>query len=120
MFLRPPKRVIAALFFTALLTLTCFAQDQTRNAPRGLQMEFPAGGRLRIENDLGNVTAESWSQKYLYVTASGVAGRLSLSSIVIENGDQGFVIRVVQRPGSPLVFLWVASIETINAIFCHD
>ena len=102
MFLRPPKRVIAALFFTALLTLTCFAQDQTRNAPRGLQMEFPAGGRLRIENDLGNVTAESWSQKYLYVTASGVAGRLSLSSIVIENGDQGFVIRVVQRPGSPV------------------
>ena len=102
MVLRPPKRVIAALFFTALVSLTCFAQDQNANARRGLQMEFPAGGRLRIENDLGNVAAESWSQKYLYVTASGVAGRLSLSSIVIENGDQGFVIRVVQRPGSPV------------------
>ena len=105
MFLRPPKRVIAALFLTALVSLTCLARDQTGNAPRGLQMEFPAGGRLRIENNLGSVAAESWSQKYLYVTASGEAGRLSLSSIVIENGDQGFVIRVVPRPGSPVALI---------------
>ena len=65
-------------------------------------MEFPAGGQLRIVNTLGSVSAESWNQKYVYVTATGEAGRSGLSSIVIENGSQGFVIRVAQRPGSPL------------------
>jgi VWFA-related protein len=65
-------------------------------------MEFPAGGRLRIENEFGNVAAESWSQKYVYVAASGEAGRSGLSSVVIENGIQGFVIRVVRRPGGPI------------------
>ncbi len=102
MFLRLLKRVIAALFLPALLTLTCFAQTATSDASQGLQMEFPAGGQLRIENELGGVAAESWSQKYVYVTASGEAGRSRLSSVVIENGNQGFVIRVVRRPGSPV------------------
>jgi VWFA-related protein len=63
-------------------------------------MEFPIGGQLRIENDLGNVTAESWSEKYVSVTASGEAGRSKLSSVVIENGNQGFTIRVRRRPGA--------------------
>jgi VWFA-related protein len=63
-------------------------------------MEFPSGGQLRIENDLGKVRAESWSEKYVYVTASGEAGTSKLSSVVIENGNQGFTIRVKRRPGA--------------------
>lgn len=99
MLLRPLKRVIAALFPVALITITCFAQTSIESA-QGLKLEFPAGGQLRIENELGGVAAESWSQKYVYVTASGEAGRSGLSSVVIENGNQGFVIRVARRPGS--------------------
>lgn len=99
MFLRPLKCAIAALFFPALLSLTCFGQTSPE-VPQGLQMEFPAGGQLRIANEFGNVTAESWSQKYVYVNARGEAGRSGLSSIVVENGNQGFVIRVVRRPGA--------------------
>ena len=100
--MRSLKRVIAAAFFPALLSLTSFAQTTTSDAPRGLQMEFPAGGQLRIENGLGGVTAESWNQKYVIVAATGEAGSSRLSSVVIENGTQGFVIRVVQRPGAPI------------------
>ncbi|MGH9931042.1 MAG: VWA domain-containing protein [Pyrinomonadaceae bacterium] len=102
MSLRLLKRVIAALFLPVLLTLTCFAQTATSDASPGLQMEFPSGGKLRIENELGGVAAETWSQKYVYVTASGEAGKPRLSAVVIENGNQGFVIRVVRRPGSPV------------------
>ena len=65
-------------------------------------MEFPAGGQLRIANEFGNVAAESWDQKHVYVNASGEPGKSGLSSVVIENGNQGFVIRVVRRPGAAL------------------
>jgi VWFA-related protein len=101
MFLRPLKRVIAALFLLSGLSLICPAQTTSENYP-GLTMEFPAGGQLRIENQLGGVAAESWSQKYVYVTASGEAGSPKLSAVVIENGSQGFAIRVVRKPGAPL------------------
>ncbi len=99
MLLRPLKGLIVTLF---LLALTVCAQTAAIDASQGLQMEFPTGGQLRIENDLGKVTAESWSQKYIYVTANGEAGRSKLSSVVIENGKQGFTIRVRRRPGAQL------------------
>ena len=102
MYLRPVKPVIAALFFVVLFSLTSFAQTTTGDVRPGLQMEFPAGGQLRIVNTLGSVSAESWNQKYVYVTANGESAGPGLSSVVIENGNQGFVIRVVQRPGTPL------------------
>lgn len=101
MFLRPVTRVIAALFLSALLALAGFSQTPAGDAPPGLQMEFPAGGRLRIENQLGNVSAEGWNQRHVFVSASGEAGVSRLSSVVIENGSQGFVIRVTRRPGAP-------------------
>src|SRR6185436_7070068 len=101
MYLCSLKPLITTLFLL-LLALTGFAQTAGNEASQGLQMEFPAGGQLRIENDLGSVTAESWSQKYVYVTASGEAGSSRLSSVVIENGNQGFVIRVRRRPGTPV------------------
>ena len=101
MYLCSLKPLITTLFLL-LLALTGFAQTAGNEASQGLQMEFPAGGQLRIENDLGSVTAESWSQKYVYVTASGEAGSSRLSSVVIENGNRGFVIRVRRRPGTPV------------------
>ena len=98
MFLRPLKGLITALFLP-LLALAVYAQTPEIDSSQGLQMEFPTGGQLRIENDLGKVMAESWNQKYIYVTASGETGRSRLSSVVIENGKRGFTIRVKRRPG---------------------
>jgi len=99
MLLRPLKGLITALFLP-LLALAVSAQTPEIDSSQGLQMEFPTGGQLRIENDVGKVAAESWSQKYIYVTASGETGRSRLSSVVIENGKQGFIIRVRRRPGA--------------------
>ncbi|MEP6818477.1 MAG: VWA domain-containing protein [bacterium] len=102
MYFGPLKRVIAALFFVALLTFSCLAQTSTSSEYSGVQIEFPAGGQLRVVNEFGDVTAESWSQKYVYLMANGASGSSRLSSVVIEQANQGFVIRVVQRPGSPV------------------
>jgi VWFA-related protein len=82
----------SALVLLILLSLTCLAQ----NSP-GVKIEFPAGGRLQIENDLGSVTAVSADQKFVSVTADGAAA--SLSSVVIDNRSQGLVIRV-SHPGA--------------------
>lgn len=101
MFLRPVTRVIAALFLSTFLALNGFSQAPASDAPSGQQMEFPAGGHLRIENQLGSVTATVWNQKHVFVSASGERGASRLSSVVIENGSQGFVIRVTRRPGAP-------------------
>lgn len=99
MLLCPLKRLIAAPFFAAILALSSLAQTPASNAAPGLQMEFPGGGRLRIENQLGGVAAESWNQKYVYVNAEGQAGRSSLSYVTIENASEGFIIRVRRKPG---------------------
>lgn len=96
------KRVSATVFLPALLTLSSFAQTARSDAPEGVQIEFPAGGQLRIENAFGNVAAESWKQKYVYVTTSEGAVASKRSSVVIENRNQGFVVRVFRRPGAPV------------------
>lgn len=99
MFLQSLKRTFAVLFFLALLIVSCFAQTGTSGAYQGIQIEFPAGGQLRIENDLGNVAAEAWNQNYLSVTTSEGTTPTKGASVVIEKKTQGLVVRVVRRPG---------------------
>jgi len=98
MFLRSFRRVLAALFFPALLAVSCPAQTATSDVYEGVQIEFPVNGQLRIENELGDVAAEIWKQKYVYVTTSEGAASSKGSSVVIENRNPGFVVRVVRRP----------------------
>jgi VWFA-related protein len=125
MFLKSVRRVSAALFFPALLAVSCLAQTATAGSPsgqpawgagsdayEGVQIEFPASGQLRIENELGDVAAEIWKQKYVYVTTSEGAASSKGSSVVIENRNQGFVIRVVRRPN--VSGAYVASPVPIN------
>lgn len=103
MFLRSFKRVLAVvLFFPALLTVSGLAQTAT-GANQGVQIEFPAGGQLRIENQLGDIAAETWKEKYIEVTTSEGSVPTRASSVVIENRNQGFIVRVVRRPNIPIV-----------------
>jgi VWFA-related protein len=85
------------LLLPALLLVSCLAQSTNGDASEGVQIEFPANGQLRIVNELGDVAAETWKQKYIYVTTSERTSPVRGSSIVIENRNQGFVIRVVRR-----------------------
>ena len=122
MFLKSVRRVF---FFPALLVVSCLAQTATAGSPSGqpawgagsdaydgVQIEFPASGQLRIENELGDVAAEIWKQKYVYVTTSEGAASSKGSSVVIENRNRGFVIRVVRRPN--VSGAYVASPVPIN------
>jgi hypothetical protein len=68
MFMQSVTRVLAVLFCSALFGVSCLAQTAAGGADEGVQIEFPVGGQVRIENNLGDITAEIWKQKYIYVT----------------------------------------------------
>ncbi len=106
------RRVFAALFFAALLAVSCLTQTATSYAYEGIQIEFPTGGQLRIENELGDVAAEIWKEKYVYISTSEGGSSARGASVVIENRSQGFAIRVIRRPGVSTT--GVASTAPIN------
>src|SRR5688572_10418937 len=109
MFVQLFTRFSTILFFAALLAVSSIAQSLAGDVNRGIQVEFPTGGLLRIENDLGEVAAEVWKEKYLHVATSEGGAISKGTSVVMENRNQRFVVRVVRRPrvlraaGAPLV-----------------
>jgi VWFA-related protein len=96
------KHALAALFLPGLMALSCFAQTATSDSYPGVQIEFPANGKLRIENDFGEVTVEIWKEKYVYLTTDQGANPSKRSSVSIENKERGFLVRVIRRLGEPV------------------
>jgi len=102
MFLQSFKHALAVLFLATLMALSCFAQTATSDSYPGVQIEFPEHGKLRIENELGEVTAEVWKEKSVYLTTDQGGSSSKRSSVTIENKGQGFVVRVIRRVGEPV------------------
>ncbi len=102
MCLRLLKNASAAVFLMAFAAVICYSQTATSDGYPGIQIEFPAGGQLRVENEFGQVAAEIWKQKSIFVTTGDENGVTRRSSVVIEKTTQGFGIRVVRRPGEPV------------------
>ena len=102
MLLNSLNRGIASVVFLVLCIVGCFAQGATTGANSGIQIEFPAGGRLRIENQFGSVAVESWKEKFIHITTSEDTVASKARSVVIENGKLGTVIRVMRRPSVPI------------------
>lgn len=100
MFSKSSKQVFAAVVFLTLLVAFCPAEatSQTRYIAQGIQIEFPAGGRLRIENELGEIAAEVWKEKQISVATTEGTAQTRGASVVIEKKPEGFVVRVVRRP----------------------
>ena len=107
MFRQSLKRVFAALLFLGFLcaslsapaaSLTDSYSQALSNSYQGIQIEFPAGGELRIENELGAVAAEVWKERYISVATTEGTAQTRGASVVIEKKAQGYVVRVVRRP----------------------
>ncbi|MDQ2921650.1 MAG: VWA domain-containing protein [Acidobacteriota bacterium] len=97
------KRVFAAALFSALVTLSCFAQTAPSNAFEGIQIELPASGHIRIENQFGAIAAEVWKEKYVSVSATIEGTRpFARSPVVIDNTSQLLGIRIIRRPTDPV------------------
>ncbi len=107
MFPEMPNRVFATVVFLTLLVAFCPAaatQQATRYTALGIQIEFPAGGQLRIENELGEVAAEVWKENQISVATTEGTSPTRGASVVIEKKTEGLVVRVVRRPvAAPVV-----------------
>ncbi|MDQ6652560.1 MAG: VWA domain-containing protein [Acidobacteriota bacterium] len=96
------RRVFAAALFPTLVAFSCFAQTNSSNTFEGVQVELPAGGHLRIENQYGEVATEVWKEKYVSVTATIEGTRpLARSPVVIANRNQLLAISIVRRLTEP-------------------
>jgi len=102
MLLHSLNRVVVYVFSTAVFAFICFGQATPGDANSGVQIEFPDGGRLRIENQFGSVAVESWKEKFIDIASSEDTTATKARSVVIENRDQRTVIRVLRRPGLPV------------------
>jgi Ca-activated chloride channel homolog len=103
MFSQSLTRVFAAVLLSSFVPLFCFAQNGPSNAFEGVQIELPASGRMRIENQFGEVAAEVWQENYVSVSAT-VEGTVpfSRSPVVIENRSPLLAIRIIRRPTDPV------------------
>src|SRR2546426_6956218 len=102
MFSQFSNRVFAALLLLVPLALSCFAQNAPGNTDQDIQIEVPADGHIRLDNQFGAVAAEVWKEKYVSVSAV-IDGTTTFarSPVVIENRNQLLVIRIVRRPTDP-------------------
>jgi VWFA-related protein len=103
MFTNLLKPVFIAAAFSVLMSGSGVAQNAPSHTFEGVQVELPAGGRLRVENQYGEVNAEVWKENYVSVSAviEGTA-TFARSPVVIENINQLLGIRIVRRPGDPI------------------
>jgi VWFA-related protein len=97
MFLPALRRVFATLLLLGLTAAGCLAQNASGTSPGGIQIELPPGGQLRIENELGDVVAVTWQEKYVAVSTTEGVGSVVGSSVVIDNRSGALLIRVARR-----------------------
>ena len=97
----------ALLFKVFLLGVTLWlplsGANSSSAADDGVRIDVPAGARVRIENQFGQVAAEVWKEKYVSVSASieGAEARFTRSPIVIENKANLLLISVIRTPVDP-------------------
>lgn len=69
----------------------------------GIRIDLPRGGRLRVENRFGEITAETWQENYVSVAAviNNSSGRSPRSPVVVENVDKVLAVSVRRFPIDP-------------------
>lgn len=70
-----------------------------------IRIDVSSGGQVHVENEFGDVTVEVWSNKYVSVAATVVAGsaKPARSPIVVDNRGKFLLISVVRSPIDPVV-----------------
>ena len=99
MFSKVHKVFWGLIFLAAFSPATAHADDEIR-------IDFPAGGQLKVRNDYGNVTVETWSNNHIAVSAvigGDGSTRFTRSPIIIDNRGSVVTISVVRRPIDPAI-----------------
>jgi VWFA-related protein len=102
MYSRLLKRVSAAAVLALLVSVGSAAQTQPDSLD-GLRIEMPEHGRIRLENQFGEVVAEVWKENHVSVsTIIENSASFKRSPVVIENGAKVLAISIVRRMTDPV------------------
>lgn len=87
--------LLAALLLPSI-ALAVNSQDEIR-------IDVPANAQIKVRNDFGKISVESWSNNYVGVSAEiGGTAKFTRSPIVIDNRGKLVLISVLRRPIDPV------------------
>ena len=103
-----------------LLAALLFPSTASVQSDDEIRIDVPADGQIKVRNDFGNVSVESWSNRYVAVSAT-VEGsaKFTRSPLVIDNRGKLVMISVVRRPVDPVVAIHLrlkvpAKVQVLN------
>jgi VWFA-related protein len=112
------QRVLWGLVFLAgFLFPTTYLAVQSSDE---IRIDVPADGRIKVRNDFGNVSVETWDNSYVAVSATFEgAAKFTRSPIVLDNRGKLVMISVVRRPIDPAVAIHLrlkvpAKVQVLN------
>jgi VWFA-related protein len=112
------QRVLWGLVFLAgFLFPTTYQAVQSSDE---IRIDVPADGRIKVRNDFGNVSVETWNNNYVAVSATFEgAAKFTRSPIVLDNRGKLVMISVVRRPIDPAVAIHLrlkvpAKVQVLN------
>jgi VWFA-related protein len=96
---------LLAVFVTSLLVF--FAGPTPTRSQEGLRIDLAPDAVVRINNQFGAVSLETWKQPYVVVSAIVADGQKApaASPIVIDNRKNLLLISVVRRPVDPVLVI---------------
>ena len=90
------KRLLCS--FLGLSVVLCLALAPSRaQESEAIRADLPANGNLRVENLLGSVSVEVWSENYVSISAT-TNGRQGRSPAIIQRNERLLSVRVAQTP----------------------
>ena len=94
--------LVAVALFPATLAMSVNAQTPSSSVYQGIQIDAPAEGRIRIENQFGEVKVEVWKEKFVSVHAIiDPAASFARSPVLIENKPKLLSISIIRRRSDP-------------------
>ena len=112
------QRVLWGLVFLAgFLFPTTFLAVQGSDE---IRIDVPADARIKVRNDFGNVSVETWNNSYVAVSATfESAAKFTRSPIVLDNRGKLVMISVLRRPIDPIVAIHLrlkvpAKVQVVN------
>jgi len=101
--------LLGIVVFLGLTAPVLVAQTPSSSIYQGIQIDAPVDGRIRIENQFGEVRVEVWKEKYVSVSAIvDPKASFTRSPVVIENKPRSLAINIVRRRNDPAAAIELA------------
>src|SRR5216117_715212 len=89
------------LFFMCLACVVALANSERDiSSDDGIRIDVPADAHIRVENQLGDIAADIWDEKFVLVSAKIQRNEKSKnrSPVIIENRNQLLSISIIRNP----------------------